>query len=708
MSHSFAITTTTNNLAIMAGERQSVSFTVSNISRVAVRGRVAVVPQGATPAGWFALIGEAERDFVPAENEQFTYEIVVPPETPSGRHLFSARIVNVDIDKIEEDFADSPVVALDVTAVAKPKKFPWWIVAVIAAVVLLVVIAVTAFVLTRKPAVVASIAAVPDPVTAGMRLGYTVTVSNTGSATAHDVVFTDTLPAGVTLVEADERCTITEMGGQVVCPIGELPRDETLDYALMVAVDGSARSEIENQVALATDRTNPEEGAAIYRALTSLTVETALRLELQASATTTTVGEAVVLMVVVHHTGPSDATGIVLTYAIPAGTTLSNLPESCEETPAGQLVCTLGSLSQQREASLSFSLTPGPGSVGTVENQVSLSSTETTTETAVLALTVEAAGSVTQPITASTLDQIARLASANMSGDVFAVGYSDPAGLHRLAVGSGTTIQIWQFGPELALVCTLNSAETITSLDISAGGNWLASGGADGEVRIWDIDTCTTSREFVYSGSERVDHIAFLNEAELLVVTPFEDAARIYALDDGIYASPREVELGVDIPDVLHTPNGKLLGEIGSTNLGLNLIDLATGAFVGTLSEDPWYYPTFTFSNNSEFVALVHGENLELLRLDAITAPEEYTAEKVWVAPFSGDWTTVLAFSPTDELLAAIVRNQLEWRRAVDGSLLVTTNIGPFGWKWLAFSADGTYLVLAADDGVEIWGIPKR
>ena len=37
MSHSFAITTTTNNLAIMAGERQSVSFTVSNISRVAVR-----------------------------------------------------------------------------------------------------------------------------------------------------------------------------------------------------------------------------------------------------------------------------------------------------------------------------------------------------------------------------------------------------------------------------------------------------------------------------------------------------------------------------------------------------------------------------------------------------------------------------------------------------------------------------------------------
>ena len=434
MSHSFAITTTTNNLAIMAGERQSVSFTVSNISRVAVRGRVAVVPQGATPAGWFALIGEAERDFVPAENEQFTYEIVVPPETPSGRHLFSARIVNVDIDKIEEDFADSPVVALDVTA----------------------------------------------------------------------------------------------------------------------------------------------------------------------------------------------------------------------------------------------------------------------------------AGSVTQPITAGTLDQIARLANANMSGDVFAVGYSDPAGLHRLAVGSGTTIQIWQFGPELALVCTLNSAETITSLDISAGGNWLASGGADGEVRIWDIDTCGTSREFIYAGSEHVAYVAFLNEEYLLAASPYEITARIYALADGIYASPREIELSSDAQEVLSSANGQWLGQLGTRLDAFILTDIAAGEYAGFVIEDPWYYPTFTFSNNSEFVALVHGENLELLRLDAITAPEEYTAEKVWVAPFSGDWTTVLAFSPTDELLAAIVRNQLEWRRAVDGSLLVTTNIGPFGWKWLAFSADGTYLVLAADDGVEIWGIPKR
>ena len=395
MSQSFAITTATNNLAITAGERRNVSFTVSNISQAAVRGRVAVVPQGETPAGWFALIGEAERDFVAAENEQFTYEIVVPPETPSGRHLFSARIVNVDIDKIEEDFADSPVVALDVTAVAKPKKFPWWIVAVIAAVVLLVVIAVTAFVLTRKPAVVASIAAVPDPVTAGTLLGYTVTVSNTGSATAHHVVFTDTIPAGVTLVGADERCTPTEMGDRVVCRAEELPRNETLAYSLAVAVSGSARNDIENQIALATDQTDPEEGPAIFRATTGLAVETSLRLDFMASASTTKVGEAVGFTAVISNTGPSDATGIVLTYVIPAGTTLSNIPESCDENPAGELVCALGSLGQQSEASLSFTLTPGGGTIGTLNNEVTVTSVEATAEPVVVPLTVAAASGLT-------------------------------------------------------------------------------------------------------------------------------------------------------------------------------------------------------------------------------------------------------------------------------------------------------------------------
>jgi hypothetical protein len=45
---------------------------------------------------------------------------------------------------------------------------------------------------------------------------------------------------------------MTELGNQIVCPVGDLPRDETVAYTLVVAVDGSARNEIENQVALAT------------------------------------------------------------------------------------------------------------------------------------------------------------------------------------------------------------------------------------------------------------------------------------------------------------------------------------------------------------------------------------------------------------------------------------------------------------------------
>jgi uncharacterized repeat protein (TIGR01451 family) len=82
----------------------------------------------------------------------------------------------------------------------------------------------TSAILTVNPAadLSATTAALPDPVVAGYSLTYTLSIANNGLSSAHNVVLTDTLPAGVSLVSATASQGTTSGTGPVVCSIGTL------------------------------------------------------------------------------------------------------------------------------------------------------------------------------------------------------------------------------------------------------------------------------------------------------------------------------------------------------------------------------------------------------------------------------------------------------------------------------------------------------
>jgi uncharacterized repeat protein (TIGR01451 family) len=61
---------------------------------------------------------------------------------------------------------------------------------------------------------------VPDPVTVGTPLRYTVEAVNNGPGTATSITITDTLPAGVTFISASGRCN--EASGIVTCNFGNI------------------------------------------------------------------------------------------------------------------------------------------------------------------------------------------------------------------------------------------------------------------------------------------------------------------------------------------------------------------------------------------------------------------------------------------------------------------------------------------------------
>jgi hypothetical protein len=149
MARVFAITTTATTLRLDAQGRAETSFTVSNASGRALRGRAEVRATDSNQQGWLSIDGDSEREFPANGTHQIAARIAAPPGSPAGK--FSFRLDMVSAQNPDEDFAEGPTVTFEVPAPAPKKPFPWWIVAVAAAVVLIVG-GLTAYLMMREPA----------------------------------------------------------------------------------------------------------------------------------------------------------------------------------------------------------------------------------------------------------------------------------------------------------------------------------------------------------------------------------------------------------------------------------------------------------------------------------------------------------------------------------------------------------------------------
>jgi len=144
MAKSFTITTTaTDTLKADAKGHAEAVFTVTNATARPVRGMARTKPQGDTKREWLSIAGETERDFGGGATEQFTVKFDAAG-APGGKYPFRldvASALNPD-----EDFTEGPTVNVEIAAATVPappkKKFPLWIIFVIAGVVLIIIIVV--------------------------------------------------------------------------------------------------------------------------------------------------------------------------------------------------------------------------------------------------------------------------------------------------------------------------------------------------------------------------------------------------------------------------------------------------------------------------------------------------------------------------------------------------------------------------------------
>ena len=211
---------------------------------------------------------------------------------------------------------------------------------------------------TVGPSIDLSATAAVDKATAnvGDELVYTFTVGNAGPSGATGATFTHALPAGTTFVAATtSQGGCSAASGSVTCALGAVGSSGTATITVRLRVDSAAAgTTIDARGAVAAaqpDRNAANDQSPIVQ--TAVAAAADLVVATTVDRTSAAVGDTVTYLVSVTNAGPSTATGVVLTNALPVGATVGSVTSSqgtCDA--AAPRVCTLGSLAPGASATL--------------------------------------------------------------------------------------------------------------------------------------------------------------------------------------------------------------------------------------------------------------------------------------------------------------------------------------------------------------------
>jgi uncharacterized repeat protein (TIGR01451 family) len=175
----------------------------------------------------------------------------------------------------------------------------------------------------------------PGTVTIGANATYTISVTNAGPSDAQAVTLLDAVPAGTTFVSeshpAGWTCIDPEGSGTLRCTLATLPATGSATFQVVLAVLNSdvSGSTITNTAQVSSATADGTPGNNTFTATATVTTEADLAVT-KTGPGTVTPGKDATYAISVTNAGPSDAQGVQLTDAVPAGTTFVS-----EMHPAG-------------------------------------------------------------------------------------------------------------------------------------------------------------------------------------------------------------------------------------------------------------------------------------------------------------------------------------------------------------------------------------
>jgi len=218
----------------------------------------------------------------------------------------------------------------------------------------------------------------PDPVTAGKNLTYTLVVNNNSPSVAGNVIVTDTLPSGVTLLSTStsQGSGCNELASPLICDLGTLAASSSATITMVVTVDSGTTGTITNRAQVGGDVADSNGANDNASAVTTVNALTDLAITKADNPDPVTAGQNLNYILTVNNAGPSDATGVVVTDTLPAGVQLiSATPSQGGPCVPGQtLSCALGTVGAADNAAITVVVAVDPGQTGTLLNRAGVRS----------------------------------------------------------------------------------------------------------------------------------------------------------------------------------------------------------------------------------------------------------------------------------------------------------------------------------------------
>jgi uncharacterized repeat protein (TIGR01451 family) len=231
-----------------------------------------------------------------------------------------------------------------------------------------------------------------DPVVAGTSFTFDITVTNNGPSAATGVTVTDPLPSGLTFNASGSSGECSAAGRNVTCDIGDLSADGEVTLNISVSAhatltDGTL---LRNTASVSGNETDPNAGNDSDQEETTVIRRADLQVSKSDSVDPVMAGTSFMYYVTVANNGPSSASGVSVTDALPSGLTFNASGSSSECWASGQNVtCYVEALSAGDDITLTLAV----------------SAQATLADGTVLSNTANVSGNETDPNTGNDSDQ---------------------------------------------------------------------------------------------------------------------------------------------------------------------------------------------------------------------------------------------------------------------------------------------------------------
>ncbi len=198
-----------------------------------------------------------------------------------------------------------------------------------------------------------------DPAVAGTSFTYAITVTNNGPSVASGVTVTDALPLGLTFDTAGSSPECSALDQNVTCDIRDLLAGDEVILTIAVSADAALAdgATLTNTASVSGNESDPITDNDSAQEETTVNRQTDLQVTKSASADPVVAGTSFAYTITVTNNGPSVASGVTVTDALPLGLTFDTTGSSPECSALDQNVtCDIGNLLASDEVILTIAV----------------------------------------------------------------------------------------------------------------------------------------------------------------------------------------------------------------------------------------------------------------------------------------------------------------------------------------------------------------